>query len=154
MAYKQKMVDRLTGRDAMSARQLGLEIGVRQQTLSRWLQEACSLSVMPSQRTTRAWSIDEKVRILADASRLTGAERTRLLMREGLHLAEFEQWRLALAEEGRAALATTKRIRQLERELARKEKALAEVAALLVLKKKIAPLWEVGDDDTAEETAS
>jgi hypothetical protein len=47
LAYKQKMLDRLTGKDAVSARQLSLETGLRQQTLSRWLQDACSLSVMP-----------------------------------------------------------------------------------------------------------
>src|SRR6185312_7476657 len=41
----------------------------------------------------------------------------------------------ALQDEGRASNATSQRIRQLERELARKEKALAEAAALLVLKK-------------------
>ena len=47
LAYKQKMLDRLTGKDAVSARQLALETGLRQQTLSRWLQDSCSLSVMP-----------------------------------------------------------------------------------------------------------
>lgn len=47
-----------------------------------------------------------------------------------------EQWRLALDDDGHAAKATTKRIRKLERELAREEKALAEVATLLVLKRK------------------
>lgn len=94
------MLGRLTGKDAVSARQLSLETGLRQQTLSRWLQDACSLSVMPPQRqTTREWSIDEKIRILAKAGRLTGAELTDLLEREGLLLAEYEQWRLALAEE-------------------------------------------------------
>ena len=87
--------------------------------------------------TDETWSIDEKIRVLAKASKLTGAELTDLLEREGLVLADYEQWRLALAEEGRASLATTKRIRALERELARKEKALAEAAALLVLKKKV-----------------
>jgi hypothetical protein len=87
-------------------------------------------------RHTRTWSIDEKIRLLGAASRPTGAELTALLEREGLLLAEYEQWRLALADEGRASLATTKRMRALERELARKEKALAEAAALLVLKKK------------------
>ena len=53
LAYKQKMLDRLTGKDAVSARQLSLETGLRQQTLSRWLQDACSLSVMPPKRPTR-----------------------------------------------------------------------------------------------------
>jgi hypothetical protein len=88
---------------------------------------------------------------LAKAGTLTGAELTDLLEREGLRLAEYEQWRLALAEEGRASLATTKRIRVLERELARKEQALAEAAALLVLKKKVTRLWEAAADGMDEE---
>ena len=72
LAYKRKMLDCLTGKDAVSARQLSLETGLHQQTLSRWLQDACSL-VMPPKRQTREWSIDEKIRILAKAGRLTGA---------------------------------------------------------------------------------
>jgi hypothetical protein len=51
-------------------------------------------------------------------------------------------------------MATTKRIRSLERELARKEKALAEAAALLVLKKKLQHLWEDEDEDTGENSES
>ncbi len=61
--------------------------------------------------------------------------------REGLHAAQLTEWR-ATAE---AALGTrvpvgpsaeTQRIQALERELRRKNAALAETAALLVLKKK------------------
>jgi transposase len=147
------MLDRLTGKDAVSARRLAQETGLRQQTLSRWLREACSLSVMPPKmkRPTRAWSIDEKIRILGAARRLSGAELTALLEREGVRLADYEQWRLALADEGHASLATTKRMRALERELRRKEQALAEAAALLVLKKKVARLWEAEGDGTDED---
>jgi hypothetical protein len=54
-------------------------------------------------------------------------------------LAEYEQWRIALDEGGAASTSTNKRIRQLERELARKEKALAEATALLIFKKKWIP---------------
>jgi len=129
------MVAQLTGKDAVSARQLALETGLRQQTLSRWRQEASSLPVMPAKRQRRDWSIEEKIRILSDARSLTGAQLAALLQREGVRPFEYEQWRLALSDEGRASVATTKRIRALERELARKEKALAEAAALLVLKK-------------------
>jgi transposase-like protein len=151
LAFKQKMVARLTGRDAVSARQLALETGLRQQTLSRWLQEASSLPVMPAKRPRREWSIEEKIQMLAQASTLTGAELAELLEREGVRQAEYEQWRGALGDEGRAVLATTKRIRALERDLARKEKALAEAAALLVLKKKLQALEEDEDADTDEE---
>jgi transposase len=152
LAFKQKMVERLTGKEAVSARQLGFEVGISQQTLSRWLQEACSLSLMPPHRPTKVWSIDEKIRILAEATQLTGTERTQLLTREGLLLAELEEWRLALAEERGPSRVLTKRLRQLERELARKEKALAEAAALLILKKKVAHLWEGEDDAIGKET--
>jgi transposase-like protein len=151
LAFKQKMVARLTGKDAASARQLALETGLRQQTLSRWLQEASSLPIMPAKRSKRDWSIEEKIRILAKASPLTGAELTDFLQREGVLQAEYEQWRLALGEEGRASLATVKRIPTLERELARKDKALAEAAALLVLKKKLRTLEEDEGDGTDEE---
>jgi DNA-binding transcriptional ArsR family regulator len=145
------MLTRLTGKDAVSARQLAEETGLRQQTLSRWLQDASSLPVMPAKRPKREWSIAEKIRILAKTSTLTGAELTDVLRREGVLPAEYEQWRLALSDEGRASLATMKRIRALERELARKEKALAEAAALLVLKKKLQPLEEDEDVDTDGE---
>ena len=151
LAFRQKMVARLTGKEAVSARRLALETGLRQQTLSRWLQEASSLPLMPAKRPRRDWSIEEKIRILAKASTLTGAELSEFLAREGVLQAEYEQWRLALGEEGRASLAIMKRIRTLERELARKEKALAEAAALLVLKKKLQALEEDEDVDTDEE---
>jgi transposase len=151
LAFRQKMVARLTGKGAASARQLALETGLRQQTLSRWVQEASSLPVMPAKRPRRDWSIEEKIRIRARAGTLTGAELMEFLQREGVLQANYEQWRLALSEDGRASLATTKRIRALERELARKEKALAEAAALLVLKKKVQTLEEAADVDTDEE---
>jgi transposase-like protein len=145
------MLARLTGKDAISARQLALETGLRQQTLSRWLQERSSLPVMPAKRRRRDWSIEEKIRILAEASTLTGAELQERLAREGVLPTEYDQWRRALGDEGHASLATVKRIRALERELARKEKALAEAAALLVLKKKLQVLEEDEDVDTDEK---
>jgi transposase len=153
LAYKRKMLERLTGKEAVSARQLASETGMRQQTLSRWLQDACSVPGMPATRPVRTWTFDEKLRLLTEASQLTGAELMRVLQRQGVLLAEFEQWRLALADDGRGAMAGARRIRALERELARKDKALAEAAALLVLKKKVAHLWEAADDDTDAETA-
>jgi transposase len=58
LAFKDKMVARLTGTDAVSARQLALETGLRQQTLSRWLQAASSLPLMPVKRPKRDRSIE------------------------------------------------------------------------------------------------
>ncbi len=72
LAFKQKMVARLTGKEAISARQLGLDTGVRQQTLSRWAQEASRLPVMPTPRPKRDWSVETKIQILAKATECLG----------------------------------------------------------------------------------
>jgi transposase len=154
-AFKQKMVQRLTGKDPMTASQLARETGVRQQNLSRWLDQARSLPVVadqPKKPGRREWTVEQKARVLAEASKLAGEELTAYLEREGVRLAEYERWRMALDEGGRASASTSKHIRQLERELARKEKALAEAAALLILKKKVETLYgEDEDDDTNGE---
>jgi hypothetical protein len=70
------------------------------------------------------------LQVLAEGSKLIGEQLSAYLAREGAKLADFERWRVALEEDGQGSTATTKHIRKLERELARKEKALAEAAAL------------------------
>jgi transposase-like protein len=73
LAFKQKMVQQLTGRDAVSASELSRETGIRQQNLSRWLQEARSLPVMtPQHGKTRRWSVEQKALVLAEAAALSG----------------------------------------------------------------------------------
>ena len=122
VAFKQKMVQRLTGKNALSASQLARETGVRQQNLSRWLQEARSLPIMveTSKAARRELTIEQKATVLAEAANLDGEALTAYLGRKGVKLADYEQWRIALDEGGRASTATNKRIRQLERELATK----------------------------------
>ena len=154
LAFKQKMVQRLTGTNAVSAARLARETGVRQQNLSRWLQEARSIPMMAdtAKPSLPRWTVEQKAHVLAEAAKLSGEELAAYLQREGVRLAEYEQWRIALEEGGAGATTTTKRIRQLERELARKEKARAEAAALLVLKKKVETLFgEDEDDDTTRQ---
>jgi transposase len=151
IAFKQKMVERLTGKNAVNSSQLAREIGVRQQNLSRWLHEARSLPLVASNTPkVRVWTVEQKAQVIADASKLSGEQLTSYLEREGIKLADFERWRIALEEDGQGSIATTKRIRKLERELARKEKALAEAAVLLVLKKTIDNYYKEEDDDTDE----
>lgn len=151
LAFKQRMVEQLTGKNAVNASQLARQTGLRQQNLSRWLHEARSLPLVASdKRTRREWTAEQKAQVITEASKLTGEQLTAYLDREGIPFAHFERWRLALDEDGQDSTATSKRIRALERELARKEKALAEAAALLVLKKTIASHYQDEDDDTDE----
>jgi transposase len=153
VAFKERMVRRLTGKNAVSASQLARETGVRQQNLSRWLQQARSLPLVAEKPRSkeRHRTVEEKARTLAEAAGLSGEELAAYLERTGVRRAEYEGWRIALEEGGSAARSTSRRMRKLERELARKEKALAEAAALLVLKKKVASLYGADEDDDMDE---
>jgi hypothetical protein len=71
---------------------------------------------------------------LASTSRLSGLERMRTSAIEN----KDDRW-------GGLTL-TAQRIRGLERELRRKDAALAEAAALLVLRKKLAAMWGESED--------
>lgn len=96
--------------------------------------------------------------MVAQAEGLTGEALGVLLRREGIHEADLAEWRgaalLGLGPRSKtpAASADAKRVRELERELLRKDKALAETAALLVLKKKVHEYWGDEDDSTKKET--
>ena len=73
-------------------------------------------------------------------------------MREkGLYSVDIERWRVeimdALGKKPKKGDPKDRRIRDLEAELRRKEKALAETAALLVLKKKANDIWGENEDE-------
>lgn len=106
---------------------------------------------MPGRRP-QDWTAEEKYAVMIEAASLPDEELGAFLREKGLHQANLKQWRqemlTALGESKTRPSkpsAETRRIRELERELARKEKALAEAAALLLLKKKAQALW--GDED-------
>jgi len=167
-SFKAKMVQRLSAPNAISAIRLSKEVGVSQSQLSRWLHVARTVSPMtkerPSDRSVQVGSTrsaEEKLRIVIAAAALEPSELGAFLRREGVHEAELEQWRVAVMDAAKSALdgaaakpasrgADAKRIKELERELRRKDKALAETAALLVLQKKVHEIWGDGDDDTGE----
>jgi DNA-binding phage protein len=152
IALKQQMVDRLTGVNAVSAAQLARETGITQQNLSRWLSEARNLPFGASNEIVSAWTVEEKARILAQAAALAGDELCRYLEGEGVRIAHFRRWRLALEEAGEESVGMAKRIRKLERELARKERALAEAATLLLLRETTGSQVQ-REDEVADELA-
>lgn len=135
VALKHQMVARLTGVNAVSAAQLARETGISQQNLSRWLSQSRSSAFGAADKDiVSAWTVEQKARIIAQAGALNGDELGRYLAGEGVRLAHFRRWRLALEEAGEESVSMAKRIGKLQRELARKESALAEAAALLLLR--------------------
>lgn len=152
MALKQQLVARLTGVNAVSAAQLARETGIRQQNLSRWLNEARSSPCgATDDAIVSSWSVVQKARIIAQAAGLAGDQLATYLKGEGVKVGYFRRWRLALEEAGEESVGMTKRIRKLERELARKERALAEAAALLLLRETTESQDQNEDDGIDEQ---
>jgi transposase len=158
------MVQRMSSPDAISAIRLSKEVGVSQSQLSRWLQRARTVGAMkkpqradPPSQVGASRSAEEKMRLVMTATGLPPEELGAFFRREGVHEAEVEQWRTAILEalesgvtKGSGRGVDGKRVKELERELRRKDKALAETAALLVLQKKVREIWGDGDDGTDE----
>lgn len=165
--FRNRMVAKLVGPHAVSARALGAETGLAQATLSRWLKEASK--VRPStpgrhdevvKKQPQEWTPEEKLQIVLEAATLSEGELGVFLRDKGIHEALLDEWRdQALAglrgTEAASKLQTTREsreMRELRRELKRKDKALAETAALIVLKKKAQAIWGDEDDDTEPKT--
>jgi transposase len=154
-AFKARVLQRLVGPRAISATRLAAEVGVPQVTLSRWLASARTVPTMTTPQ--KQWTGAQKLRVVLAAQGLSETELGALLRREGLHAAQLDEWRAAAEaalepasrrREKAVPHPDTKRLADVERELRRKEKALAEAAALLVLKKKVEGYWGDADDTT------
>jgi len=159
------MVRRLIGPNAVDPTTLGNETGISRTTLSRWLKGAASIRfvttktdvegsdvvIAPGAKRPQDWTAMERARLVLDAAGLTEQEVGELLRTRGVHREQLDEWRGSLEEafsqpRGRSS-GEAKRIRELEREVAYKDKALAETAALLVLQKKLQLLFPADEDD-------
>ena len=109
-----------------------------------------ALELASSQRWTPAARLEAVITTAA----MDEAARSAWCREQGLYPAELEAWKrdaIAGLGEPRAASAVEarqdrRRVKELERELHRKDKALAETAALLVLRKKLDAVFHDGED--------
>jgi len=89
--------------------------------------------------------------MVIQTSGMTQHELSQYCREKGFYPDQIKQWKIESIEgmskqkNFKSISADKQRIKVLEKELRRKDKALAEAAALLVLSKKLATLWE--DED-------
>jgi len=153
-------VKRMCGPNAISAEALSDEIGVGKTSLWRWKRDASSVldvTIKRERTPTRSqdWTAEQKLQAVVETGALNEDELGVYLRRNGLHAETLAQWReeaLVALRGGRSdkgkRSAEQRKIRDLEKNLRRKDKALAETAALLVLKKKFNAVFGDEDKDT------
>lgn len=163
---RRSIVRRLFENPELSYMKVADEAGIPHTTVWRWRAKARRLAQsrhaegMTNKdvaRRSRDWLPIERLKVVTETAGLEGEELGSYLREHGLHAATVEQWRAdALSGLGGGAAPRGKRKvsrkeRALQRELHRKEKALAEVAALLVLQKKLNGLFTDQADDGSDE---
>ena len=150
--FKDRAVARLLPPESAAVQLVATEVGVSSGTLQRWKEEAQS---MPARG--RAWTAAARFEAVVTTAALPASGKSAWCREQGIYPGELDKWcssatqALADPQDVRASPQATrqdrKRIKELERELLRKDRALAETAALLVLSKKVSAIFHRGEDE-------
>lgn len=145
----------------MTVVEVAREEGVSEQTLYNWRSKAreSGLPVPGKTPTAEQWPANAKLAVVIEVAPMSQSELSQYCREKGLHIEQVREWKAqclvgfqSSREQAQAAKKQAKadrsEIKHLKKDLRIKEKALAETAALLVLRKKLNALWGEEDEET------
>ena len=151
-AFKDRAVARLLPPQSAAVELVAREVGIGTNTLERWREDAQS---KPAR--VQGWTAGSRLEAVITTAAMDVASKGAWCREHGMYPVELDKWfasataALAEPEEARASPQATrqdrKRIKELERDLLRKDRALAETAALLVLSKKVTAIFNKAEDE-------
>lgn len=143
-----------------SVPEIAKEEGISDQSLYNWLKQAKDKGLVVPGKKDKSdnWSAEAKLATVIETATMTELELGEYCRSKGLYPEQIARWKVACLQGAETSeeqqkqkhlerKKDKKRIKELEKELRRKEKALAETAALLVLRKKLNALWEENEED-------
>ena len=150
--FKQAAVKKFLTRGSRKVEEIAREVGVSTPTLYEWKEECDIDGGMKKQSKPQDRSANEKLKALIEYDALPAEKRGEYLRQNGLHEEHINEWRKYIddalsSSQKPSRSADQKRIKELEKELRRKDKALAEASALLILKKKADLIWGTVEDE-------
>jgi transposase-like protein len=150
--FKKNCIEKALNRGNKGMKVLSQELGVSTYSLYQWIRETKGGSMM-QQRSPQDWAAQEKVKAVIEFEKLSEVEQGEYLRSQGLLSQHITSWRKAMEEAldprltRKESAEDKKRIKELEWELRRKDKALAETSALLILKKKADLIWGTEENE-------
>ena len=151
-AFKERAVARLLPPESAPIQQVSQELGVSVATLERWRADALSA---PSRE--RVWTAAARLQAVIATAAMDEAQRSAWCRENGVYPTQLQQWKdnatagLSEAPEERVSVQQSRdakrRIKELERDVRRKDKALAETTALLVLSKKFEAILQRDEEE-------
>ena len=144
----------------ISIPRLSKEEGISDVTLYTWRKQARDkgLDVPGKKSQGERWPSEARFAVVLETASMNEAQLSRYCRQKGLYAEQVAEWKrncidanertgVAIKTRSVSQKRDKQRIKQLEKELRRKEKALAETAALLVLRKKYNALWGQDEDE-------
>ncbi len=154
-----KAVIRKLVESGLSLRQFAKLEGVNLSTLYSWRDKYLKAgSSLEDSNNSDSWSPEQKFSIVLETATLSEIELSEYCREKGLYPEQVKEWKLSCIAGNQTQAqqrkqlpqerkADRKRIKELEKELKRKDAALAETAALLVLRKKLNAYWGEDEDN-------
>lgn len=146
-----------------SHRRIAKELDVSPSVVSKWRNELVESGLLstelPLENATTDYSAEQRFFIVIETATMSERELAEYCRSKGLFVDDVKTWR-ALSIKAQSTTSASmshkenkllrdkrRKVKALEKELARKDKALAETAALLVLREKFNALWEINEED-------
>ncbi|AWB32718.1 transposase [Orrella marina] len=155
--FKAQVVRKMMPPNSQSVSQISKEMGISAPTLYAWKNQYRAKGHVVPAKPSRPdqWDTRSKLAAIIQTASMNEAERSEYCRANGLYPEQLDAWKAALESAdldgqptSKADLAAErKKVKQLERELNRKDKALAETAALLALSKKASAIWGIKEED-------
>lgn len=168
-SFKIQAVEKALNRSGVTTlNEVASSLGVGCSTLSKWIVKARNqefdiappdqIKRMTHDKRPQDWTLEERLNIVIGCATLNNEQLSGYCREQGIYPHHVKQWKLDFAKgnlmkEKAVSPSELKALRQenklLKKELNRKDKALAETAALLVLQKKVNAIW--GNDEDSSQ---
>jgi transposase-like protein len=139
--YRKQILQRLLKSDSLTVNELSLETGIGLSTLYEWIKVAKNGSVCDKEKNPKKWSLQDKFQTILKARKKSDIELGQWLRELGLTDAHLKKWETEISQSftpktNKQSRLDAKKIIALQKDHRKKSDALAEVSALLILKKK------------------
>lgn len=146
--FKDSIITKVINRGSETFTAVCLRENVSKSAVYSWITK-CGSGLGMKQRNIKSWSAEEKLDAIVKNKNLNEEEYGVFLRKEGLHSHQVDEWKADILKVLDSKVlkfrgvkdGSSQRIRELERDLHRKDKALAEASALLILQKKVNLIW-------------
>ena len=167
-SFKIQAVEKALNRSAVTTlNEIANSLGIGCSTLSKWIVKARNhefdsvppdeINRMTQDKRPQDWTIEERLNMVVACASLSDEALSEFCREQGVYPHHVKQWKLDFVSGNQSkgsvvSPSELKTLRQenkiLKKELNRKDKALAETAALLVLQKKVNAIWGNDEDNS------